>query len=133
MGARWCTVCSPLFVTCLRGAAGGARVMEPPTTPSSASETLLALAADVQNVQSTMAEFERLESLLNSSAEDTDGNENKISGQAIELRQNIKKLMTSPDFLDSLNRLEVQGEPVWGLSVNEREMIMLARENVNEC
>jgi hypothetical protein len=29
--------------------------------------------------------------------------------------------------------LEVQGSPVWGLSSEERELIIHAREKVNEC
>ena len=59
--------------------------------------------------------------------------ENSISSKAIEIRSSIKKLMTSPELLKCLNRLEVQGEPVWGLSSQERELIIEAREKVNEC
>jgi glutamine amidotransferase PdxT len=90
----------------------------------------LALAADVQKIASTMAEYETLESLLRREEESSD---NKVTGKIIELKSSIKKLMSQPEVLESLNRLQVQGEPVWGLSSEERELIMLAREIVNEC
>ena len=51
----------------------------------------------------------------------------------IEVKAHIKKLMTHPDTMELLDRLQVQGKPVWGLSTDERELIMLAREKVNEC
>jgi hypothetical protein len=87
---------------------------------------MLARQADVQKVIGTMQEFEVLEHSLQK--EDA-----MISSRAIEIRQAIKKLMTSSDFLGCLNRLEVQGSPVWGLSSEERELIIHAREKVNEC
>ena len=73
-----------------------------------------------------MDEYNTLESLL--AAEESD-----ISNKSIELKSAIKKLMTGPETINALNRLEVHGEPVWGLSSDERELIMLAREKVNEC
>lgn len=72
-----------------------------------------------------MKDLEELENILD--GESSDG----ISGKNIELRNTIKKLMTAKEFLDTLSRLEVQGEPVWGLSESEREMIIIAREKVN--
>ena len=97
-----------------------------PTTTAEHHTELLALAADVEKIDVTMKELEVLESLL--SSEET----NKVTSKSIELRQNIKKLMTSPEFLDSLNRLEVNGQPIWGLNSDEREMITLAREKVTK-
>lgn len=87
---------------------------------------MLALAHDVEKISATMQELETLESLLRSESDPT-------SAKTMELKSTIKKLMTAPDVLESLNRLEIQGEPVWGLSSEERELIMLAREKVNEC
>ena len=75
-----------------------------------------------------MDELEVLESLLRH-----EGDEGVTTSKSIELKSAIKKLMTAPEVLEALNRLEIQGEPVWGLSSEEREMIMLAREKVNEC
>lgn len=57
----------------------------------------------------------------------------EVTSKTIELKSNIKKLMTSPEVTEALDRLEIQGEPVWGLSTHEREMIMMAREKMNEC
>ncbi len=98
-------------------------MIEPPVV--SGRSQLLALAADVERVFSVMEECQTLESLKERESDDG------VSGKTIELRNSIRKLMTAPDFLESLGRLEVQGSPVWGLSASEREMIILAREKVN--
>jgi hypothetical protein len=97
---------------------------------ASGRSMMLALAQDVEKIQSVMTELEVLENLLRSEEETAQGS---VTGKSIELKANIKKLMTAADVLESLNRLEVQGEPVWGLSTEEREMIVTAREKVNEC
>jgi hypothetical protein len=90
--------------------------------------TLLALAADVTNITNTMEEVENLEQLLL-----LENKQSEITGKIIEIKSKIKKACTNPEFLDSLNRLELNGEPIWGLSGEEREMIMSARAKVNEC
>ena len=60
-------------------------------------------------------------------------NPGQVSGRSIELKNSIKKLMTNPEVLDTLNRLELNGSPVWGLSMAERQLVELARDKVNEC
>ena len=106
---------------------GGARVLPQDGGKGEDSrQSMLALAADVQKISSVMKELETLEGLLERESDAT-------TGRSIELKAGIKKLMTHPDVLESLNRLEIQGEPVWGLSSEERELIILAREKVNEC
>jgi hypothetical protein len=47
-------------------------------------------------------------------------------------KNSIKKLITSKDVVESLNSLEIQGSPVWGLSTEEREMIVYLRDKMNE-
>jgi len=84
-----------------------------------------AIAEDVTKLSSIMGEVETLEHLLQS--------ETEVTSRSIELRGSIKKLMTSPDVMDCLNRLEIQGEPVWGLTVEERDLVKFARSKVNEC
>lgn len=82
-----------------------------------------------------MEELSTLESLLESEEGSSNGSgTNKaVSNKSIEIRNAIKKLMTAPEVTAALNRLHVQGEPVWGLSVSERDMIAFAREKVKEC
>ena len=41
--------------------------------------------------------------------------------------------MTNSEVTKSLDRLELEGEPVWGLSSEERELVTLAREKMNDC
>ena len=107
---------------------GGSRATLTPT--SEHRPEMLALAVDVQKVTAVMEEVDRLESLLMREKEDS---ASAVTGKSIEIKSSIKKLMTSPEFMEALNKLEVMGEPVWGLSSDERELIILAREKVNEC
>jgi hypothetical protein len=109
--------------------AGGARA-QVPESGTEARPEMLALAADVQRITSVMEELDTLQHLLD---RETSENEGQVSGKSIELRGSIKKLMTNPEITECLNRLEVQGEPVWGLSSNERDLIRSARETVNNC
>lgn len=88
-------------------------------------KTMLALAQDVEHIRNIMEELETLERLLEG--------EESVSNKSMEIKSNIKKLMSNPSVLESLNNLEINGEPVWGLSCSEREMIILAREKVKEC
>lgn len=87
---------------------------------------MLALAADVQFIQQVMSEVEVLQHSI-------EKEESAISPQAIELKSTVKKILTSPQFMEALDRLEIQGSPVWGLSSAERQLIIDAREMVNEC
>jgi hypothetical protein len=89
-------------------------------------KNLLAMAADVQKIAAVMKELETLEGLLQRESD-------PASGRSIEIKSGIKKAMTSPEILQALDRLETKGGPVWGLSSEEREMIIAAREKVNEC
>lgn len=91
-----------------------------------ARSQVLALAADVQTITAAMDEYTTLASLLDSET-------NELSNKAIELKAAIKKCMTASDVTAALNRLQVQGEPVWGLSTEERELIITAREIVQDC
>jgi hypothetical protein len=91
---------------------------------------MLALAADVKKVTTLMKEVETLETLLQDEVKRMG---NVPSVKYIEIKSKIKKLCTQTEFLECLNRLVVKGEPVWGLSSDERELIIDARRKVNEC
>jgi len=109
---------------------GGARATGDEKTREEGRPEMLALAADVQKVRQVMKEVETLENLYENEMSDSKG---QVTGRSIEIRSSIKKLMTSHEFLSCLTRLEVKGEPTWGLSSAERELIMDARRLVNEC
>jgi hypothetical protein len=91
---------------------------------------VIAMAADVQRIQTTVAELDELENLLRS--EEEDNKSDTVTSKTIELKNSIKKLITSKDVVESLNSLEIQGSPVWGLSTEEREMIVYLRDKMNE-
>ena len=92
---------------------------------------MVALAADVENLTLVMEEIENLDAMLEDEKELNAGK--GVTGKALEISSKIKKIMTSADVMDCLNRLEVEGEPVWGLSCDERDLVYAARQKVNEC
>jgi len=107
---------------------GGARKTMPPGEWQ--RPQMLALAADVNKVTMLMSEVETLENILADEVKTSNG---VPSGKSIEIKSKIKKLCTQPEFLECLNRLELNGEPVWGLSSEERDLIISARKKVNNC
>jgi hypothetical protein len=120
---------------------GGARVLgiDDLEDDPKGRNKVLALAADVQTIQMTVKELDVLENLLRSEEESaaaaaakSEGTTSSLTSKMIELKNSIKKLITSPDVVESLNNLEIQGAPVWGLSSEEREMIVYLRDKMNE-
>ena len=105
---------------------GGARVSKIETEHK---PEMLALAADVENLTLVMQEVYNLQDMLEEEKEENSG----VTGKSLEISSKIKKIMTSSDVMDCLNRLEVEGEPVWGLSSEERDLVFAARQKVNEC
>jgi hypothetical protein len=91
---------------------------------------MVALATDVENLTLVMEEIYNLEEALEEEKAKTDGG---VSGKTLEISSKIKKIMTSVDVMECLKRLEVEGEPVWGWSSEERELVHNARQKVNEC
>lgn len=99
---------------------------------------VLALMANVDKIKFVMEELETLEQLLEQETKGGDGcssmHTNAPTARSIELRGSIKKLVTCPDFMQSLNRIECSmWVPVLGLSCEERALISLAREKVKTC
>ena len=41
--------------------------------------------------------------------------------------------MTSNEVMEVMNRLEHDGEPTWGLTESEIELVREARSKINEC
>jgi len=93
-------------------------------------EGLVAMAVDVSQVRSVMSEVEGIETLL---AAEEEANVGQVTSKQIELKSNIKKLLTAPEFSLSLKNLEFSGLPKWGLSNEERELVMEAKEKVKSC
>ena len=106
---------------------GGARVSKLETEHR---PEMLALAADVENLTLVMEEIYKLDEELEKEKEQHEG---QLTGKSLEISSKIKKVMTSNDVMDCLNRLEVDGDPVWGLSSEERDLVYYARMKVNEC
>lgn len=52
---------------------------------------------------------------------------NIVTGRTIEIKSRIKKTISNPKVREMLTRLEIKGEPVWGLSSRERDMVRLAK------
>ena len=56
-----------------------------------------------------------------------------VDNKAIELKANLKKYVTQPKVMELLEKLEFKGEPVWGLSEQEREVVKYVRLKVNNA
>lgn len=91
---------------------------------------MVALAADVENLTLVMEEMSKLDLVLE---EEKESSGSSVTGKSLEISSKIKKIMTSVDVMDCLNRLEFEGEPVWGLSSKERDLVHAVRQKVNEC
>jgi hypothetical protein len=91
---------------------------------------MIAQQSDLHVIQICMDKLEELEHLLYLDHEQNGG---KVTDKSEELRGNIKRLVSSPDFTESLDRLEIKGSPVWGLTSEEHEMVALAREKFHTC
>lgn len=50
-----------------------------------------------------------------------------VNSRTIELKAKLKKSISTPKVRELLNRLEIKGEPVWGLSAKERDLVRAAR------
>ncbi|CAM9952211.1 unnamed protein product [Discosporangium mesarthrocarpum] len=58
---------------------------------------------------------------------------NTVSGRTIELKSSLKKRLSAPAVFELLKRLEINNQPVWGLTQEERSLVIAAREKVNSC
>lgn len=96
---------------------GGARAKE--GAPPHHKEAL-ASKSDITNLSTIMAEVETLELELRALPPG-------VSTRTIEIKARIKKTISNPVVNSMLNRLEIKGEPVWGLSSKERDLVRAAK------
>ena len=78
---------------------------------------------DVKVLRAVMAEVSELEEQL--STED-----DPVSVRSIELKSAIKKRITAKETVTLLKRLVISGAPVWGLSVQEGELVEAAQSKM---
>jgi hypothetical protein len=92
---------------------GGSRLVK--SKPAHHPEAL-ARQVDVSKLSSIWAEVETLETELQSLG-------SSPSSRSIEIKARIKKTISNPSVRELLQRLEIKGEPVWGLSSSERDLV----------
>ena len=80
----------------------------------------LAREADIQSLSKIMSEVDMLENDLLSHGKE-------VNAKTIEIKSRIKKTIQNPNVRSLLNRLEIKGEPVWGLSSKERDLVRSAK------
>jgi hypothetical protein len=51
----------------------------------------------------------------------------------ISIKSAIKKKASGREMTELLKRLELKGQPVWGMSVSERDLVKEARRLFNSC
>jgi len=81
---------------------------------------------DIKELNGVMAEVAALE-VENASLGDP------LLETVIENKQTIKRLMTAPHTIALIDRLELGGQPVWGLSQVERTLVREARSKSTTC
>lgn len=106
---------------------GGARAS---TKPTEHKPEMIAQAADVEKIGLIIQEVVHLEQILEDEKAES---QESVTGKSLEISSRIKRFLTSPEVMEVLIRLEVDGEPVWGLSSEERDMVHAVRRKVNEC
>lgn len=57
----------------------------------------------------------------------------KELSQQIAVKAALKKKASGKEMTALLKRLELKGQPVWGLSVSERDLVKEARRLFNSC
>ena len=97
---------------------GGARLKT--VTPAHHPEAV-ARQTDVEALSKIMNDLESIEQELRSLG-------NVLNSRTIELKAKLKRTISNPSVLELLNRLEIKGEPVWGLSGKERDLVRAARQ-----
>ncbi|GMI35373.1 hypothetical protein TeGR_g4732 [Tetraparma gracilis] len=85
----------------------------------------VAHAQDVAVLEGISGEVEVLEASLLAHGD-------AVSNATIELSAKLKKMVTQGSVMEVLDKLEFKGEPVWGLSERERELVLYMRQKVNE-
>ena len=75
---------------------------------------------DIVSLQNVMSDVDSLELQLAKHGD-------VVNSTTIELKSKIKKTLHTPKVRALLNRLEIKGEPVWGLSISERELVKAAK------
>jgi len=131
-GRLWCRAVRPYSITYSGGQAsegqggfygsGGARVKKEGVEWNSKA---VAQLEDIKELNGIMADVSKLEVA-------NDGKD-PLSESVIENKQTIKRLMTAPQTVEVIDRLELGGQPVWGLSQSERELVRDARAKYDTC
>lgn len=80
----------------------------------------MARQADIKDLVTIMNDVESIDTELQSLG-------SVVSSRSIELKARLKKTVQNPKVRELLARLEIKGEPVWGLSVKERSLVVALR------
>jgi len=59
--------------------------------------------------------------------------EGAVNVRQLELKGSLRKMLTQPATLELIERLEIKGAPVWGLTETERELVKTARDHLTKC
>lgn len=86
----------------------------------------VAHASDVSELSRVIHDIEQTEGLILAEGD-------AVTNKVIELKATLKKIVTRPAVTEIMAKLEYKGEPVWGLSTDERELVTYMRQKVNEA
>ena len=91
----------------------------------SSSAHYTAHVEDVKTLANVMEKVEDVTAELNECGEED-------LERMISLKGKKRKLVNNKEVMEILNRLYYDGEPVWGLSINERELVSAARRVIED-
>jgi hypothetical protein len=80
----------------------------------------VARQADIAELSKIMSDVDAMENELRTLG-------GTVTTRTIEIKARIKKTISNPKVREMLNRLEIKGEPVWGLSSKERDLVRAAK------
>eukprot|EP00968_Pinguiococcus_pyrenoidosus_P021920 scaffold2963_cov250-Pinguiococcus_pyrenoidosus.AAC.1 len=100
---------------------GGSRVIQ--TSVQHRPEALADLSA-MERLEEIMNEVEELETAAVAE-------EGSLNDVLLQNKAAVKELVTSSEMTNLLSRLEMNGQPKWGLSTREREIVKSAREKID--
>jgi len=101
--------------------AGGARASKAQTAHRPEA---VAHAADIKSLRVLLEEVDELQVELRAATE---------LPKQISIKSAIKKKASGREMTELLKRLELKGQPVWGMSVSERDLVKDARRLFNSC
>jgi len=88
---------------------------------------------DVEDIAQLTQVMEKIIDLEDQLAAANNSSGSSINERVIEIKASLRRKTTGPVMQQLLERLEINGQPRWGLSTSERQLVHQAREMLNKA